>query len=481
MILIALAAVGLAWYAHRAREMARLQAVAEAERARVVALKKREIEQLYAQMAKNEEILRKADEQIARAREALDPSKQPVKPSIGAIPGQVMNIIRLLEEQAKQDPKRAANSHAEVAGKIRARVEKKRLEESSTLAGGATPMTRAILTLLIFVHASALAQDKPTPSDESIRRALVYLKDSQKADGGWDAGFGRATSVTSLAVMSFLAAGHVPGEPGPYREAIDRGIRYVLAHQKANGMLVANTSHGPMYCHGISSLMLAEVVGMTNDAALADQCRGALSRAIDLILKAQDVPSKRKRPAVRRRLAVSAVVDRQRPERLGLAGDGPPRGEVGRLRRARRRTSTGPSATSSGAPRRGAVSATSPAASPTTRGPAPASSPWRSAASTSPPEAVLGAEYLVKHPPRWGSQYFFYEVYYCPQALFQVGDQYFDAYYPKLVDILLDHQDKDGSWLSGDGNDRSGGRVYCTSMAVLALAVEYRYLPIYQR
>ena len=61
------------------------------------------------------------------------------------------------------------------------------------------------------------------------------------------------------------------------------------------------------------------------------------------------------------------------------------------------------------------------------------------------------------------------------------GDRYFSAYYPALVAILLDHQDKDGSWLSGNGNDRSGGRDDCTAMAVLALAVEYRYLPIYQR
>ncbi len=294
-----------------------------------------------------------------------------------------------------------------------------------------------MVLLVLAIVPRTEAQDKAlgsTPSDESIRRALVYLKESQKADGGWDAGFGRATSVTSLAVMSFLASGHVPGEPGPYRETIDRGIRYVLAHQKANGMLVANTSHGPMYCHGISTLMLAEVVGMTNDASLADQCRAALSRAVDLILKAQDVPSKRKDTRQRRRLAVSAVVDRQRPERLGLAGDGPPGGEVGRLRGARRRTSTGRSATSRSAPPKAAGSATSPAASRTTRGPAPASSPSEICGEHLTPEAVAGAEYLVKHPPRWGSQYFFYEVYYCPQALFQVGDQYFNAYYPKLVD-----------------------------------------------
>ena len=94
---------------------------------------------------------------------------------------------------------------------------------------------------------------------------------------------------------------------------------------------------------------------------------------------------------------------------------------------------------------------------------------------------VTRAEYLLKHDPRWSSEYFFYEVYYVPQAMFQVGDNYFRAYYPKLVTILLDRQGRDGSWLSDNGADRSGGRNYCTAMAVLALAVEHRYLPIYQR
>ena len=70
------------------------------------------------------------------------------------------------------------------------------------------------------------------------------------------------------------------------------------------------------------------------------------------------------------------------------------------------------------------------------------------------PEAIAGAEYLLKHPPQWSSDYFFYEVYYAPQAMFQVGDKYFRGYYPKLTKVLLDHQDKDGSWLSGGGNDR---------------------------
>src|SRR5262249_30086082 len=120
--------------------------------------------------------------------------------------------------------------------------------------------------------------------------ALEYLKSTQEADGSWKSGgFGKATSVTSLAVMAFLASGHVPGDPGPYRDCIERGVRYVLANQKPNGMLISNTSHGPMYCHGISTLMLAEVAGMTTDPALTVEVQTALARAIELIIKAQEV------------------------------------------------------------------------------------------------------------------------------------------------------------------------------------------------
>jgi hypothetical protein len=61
-------------------------------------------------------------------------------------------------------------------------------------------------------------------------------------------------------------------------------VRYVLEHQHADGMLVSNNRGGPMYCHGISTLMLAEVVGMIPDAALAERVQRALSRAVDVII-----------------------------------------------------------------------------------------------------------------------------------------------------------------------------------------------------
>ena len=68
--------------------------------------------------------------------------------------------------------------------------------------------------------------------------------------------------------MSYMAAGHLPGE-GPYGTQIERGIRWVLEHQEDNGMLVHKRSHGPMYSHGISTLMLAEALGMVDEADAA--------------------------------------------------------------------------------------------------------------------------------------------------------------------------------------------------------------------
>ena len=62
--------------------------------------------------------------------------------------------------------------------------------------------------------------------------------------------------------MAFLSAGNVPGE-GRYGDVIEKGIRNVLKAQKKNG-LIATEGGQEMYQHGISTLMLAEVAGMTD-------------------------------------------------------------------------------------------------------------------------------------------------------------------------------------------------------------------------
>jgi prenyltransferase/squalene oxidase-like repeat protein len=329
------------------------------------------------------------------------------------------------------------------------------------------------------VVAAAPAGRVAPASDGAIHRALEFLKKAQQPDGAWvSGGFGPATSVTSLAVMAFLASGHVPDEPGPYRESIEKGIQYVLAHQHKNGLLVSQSSHGPMYCHGISTLMLAEVAGMTTDTELGNRTQAALARAVKLILAAQAVAKNGDNAGGWRYQPTSNDSD------ISVTG-----WQLMALRAAKAAGCEVPAANIDRAvdylkrcavKQRGGF------------GYQPNGSPNNARTGTGvlaleicgehlTPEAVAGAEYLLKHPPKWSTPYFFYEVYYCPIAMFQMGDKYFLPYNAKLVAILLDHQQKDGSWLSDDGNDRTGGRNYCTAMAVLALTVEYCYLPIYQR
>jgi hypothetical protein len=333
---------------------------------------------------------------------------------------------------------------------------------------------------------NAFAQISPTEKiknaanpavDRAIRRALEHLKSTQKASGAWEAPFGEATSVTSLAVMAFLAAGHVPGEPGPYRVTVERGVKYVLNHQHADGLLVSHNHGGPMYCHGISTLMLAEVIGMVPDRELAERIQKALSRAVDVIVKAQEVKKGadhaggwRYQPnsndsdisvtgwqvmALRAAKSAGCAIDSARIDRA-----------VAYLKRCALK---------------GGGFAYQPRQGPSNPRTGVGMLALEICGSHLTAEAVAGSKYLREHPPVWGSGYFFYEAYYCSQAMFQIGEEASSAYQPKLVSILLEHQQQDGSWLSGDGNDQSAGRNYCTAMGVLSLAVEYGYLPIYQR
>ena len=65
--------------------------------------------------------------------------------------------------------------------------------------------------------------------------------------------------------------------------------------------------------------------------------------------------------------------------------------------------------------------------------------------------------------------------------MFKMGGDYADRTQTHLVDLLLPKQEGDGSWESPHGGERGIGRIYSTSLGVLALTIDYRYLPIYQR
>lgn len=74
-----------------------------------------------------------------------------------------------------------------------------------------------------------------------------------------------------------------------------------------------------------------------------------------------------------------------------------------------------------------------------------------------------------------------YSAYYCSQAMFQLGDEYWDPFYPPLARTLLANQRPEKSWDPESNRDGQFGNAYTTALVVLALTPPYQLLPIYQR
>jgi hypothetical protein len=313
--------------------------------------------------------------------------------------------------------------------------------------------------------------------DASITRALEYLAQAQLPSGSWRLdGYGEDTSGTSLAVMAFLAAGHIPNE-GPYGLHITRGIRWVCAHQEANGMLVHRRSHGPMYSHGISTLMLAEAVGMVGeeDAALV---RRALERGILLIVQAQAV-----KKDIRHAGGWRYQVD-SRDSDLSVTG-----WQVLSLRAAKDAGCDVPAECIDAA-----IAYVKRCSVRGNRGfgyePGHGQTPVLTGTGITclevcgeheAPETVGGADWLLNNPLRYDANYFYYGAYYTGVGMAKLGGQYAEKTRTQLRELLLTAQQADGSWMPRHGSEHGAGKVYATSLAVLALTVEYHYLPIYQR
>jgi Prenyltransferase and squalene oxidase repeat len=314
--------------------------------------------------------------------------------------------------------------------------------------------------------------------DASIERALSWLASEQRPSGAWRADdYGESTAATSLAVLAFLAAGHVPDE-GPYGRQLTKGVAWVLGQQQPNGLLVGqDSSHGPMYSHGITTLMLAEVSGMVHPDQ-ADDCRLALERGVRLIVDSQN----HKRPPQHQGgwryqpasddadLSVSAWqllalraskdigcdvpaenIDRAISyiKRLKVqhgGGFGYMAGHGATVTRA----GTGIVALEVCGDHRG-------------------------------PEVMAAARMILARPLTTQEHYFYYGVYYCTVGMYKVGGEEWITARPALYTTTLNLQNPSGYWTPENGSERRAGRVYATTLSVLALAIEYGYLPIYQR
>ena len=323
-------------------------------------------------------------------------------------------------------------------------------------------------------ESEALLKYKET-IDLSVDKALNYLATQQAENGSFPGQYGQTTAVAALAGMAFLSKGYTPGL-GPFGENINRSIDFVLSNEqvrdgKPSGYLL-HSAQGKMYAHCISTLFLSEVSGMV-DPERQGRIDEVLPRALSLILTAQRVPKDPRFKGGWRYEPQSRDAD------LSLTG-----WAIMALRSARLNGGPVP------------IEAIDDAVNFVVRCQPPGAKgekgfSYQPSQGGKPAMTGVGILCLMlcgRHDDkmlpragdfmltqnlnqRWGGSHFFYGIYYCSQASFQLGGKYWDKWATGMYENSLQHQQQSGSW----------GDPYKTAMTVLALTVSYRQLPVYQR
>lgn len=117
------------------------------------------------------------------------------------------------------------------------------------------------------------------PQVEAIyTRGLEYLAKSQNAEGAWNDQSGTEPAVVGLCVAAFLAHGEEP-TTGPYAKTIRKGVDYILRRQNSGNGYIGTT----MYNHAFATKALAECYGVVDNPKIAP----ALKKAVELLLSSQ--------------------------------------------------------------------------------------------------------------------------------------------------------------------------------------------------
>lgn len=307
--------------------------------------------------------------------------------------------------------------------------------------------------LMAFAQAG-LAQGtiELTPeAEQAISRALDHLARVQRPNGSW----GESTAETALAGLAFMVTGEVPGR-GKYARQTSRALEYVLNHVEENGLIIGRNRRSPMYHHGLATLYLTQAWGLTG----YERIRKKLKKAVELIVSTQSsrggwryFPGRDDQDIS---VTVMQVVALRAARNCGI--DVPERTierAIAYVRNlAHEQGGFGyQSSHDRGIARTGAGMFS-----------------LQVCGRYDDPRIAKALEYL-KSRGLFDSQWKYYGLYYISAALYQIGGRAWDKNYPVMRDHLVKTQRADGSW----------GENYKTAMAVLTLAIPYRYLPIYQR
>ena len=307
----------------------------------------------------------------------------------------------------------------------------------------------------------------------SVERGLHFLGSRQSASGSFSSRY--PVAVNALVGLAFLAAGHT-GQVGPYTAEFNLALNFLLESQKPSGYFSDGQSR--MYGHGFATLFLAELYGMAG--ARNDRVRDALKRAVRLIEKSQTRDGgwdyepllgslSRGNHEGDTSITVCQTMALRAARNLGLHVDA-------RIVRAARSFILNSQSTRNG----GFYYRLSPEAKAILGTGYPRSAAGvcvlLSLGDYDSPAVEKGFKYLQRNY-RGSSRFPFYADYYGTQAMFQAGGPMWREYFSYVRDKLVRAQGANGSWRGG----YEGVAEQSTAMALVALLIPYRYLPITER
>jgi hypothetical protein len=390
----------------------------------------------------------------------------------------------------------------EVTAAIRSMTGKRRASPpakwSSYLAGELARRLALACALCVTITAHAAPTDSPITrpfsgdkTDRALEQAIDFLIRQQNSQGGIsDRGNHNETAMTSLAILAMASVGHQPGDATPQGAAMAKALAFVLRDDRQDDKGYYGGRDGSrMYGHGIITLMLAEMIGHgvdeKQDKQILERCR----KGVELILSSQKVAKDQRnrggwryvpdsrdsdlsvtvwqvmalRAAHNAGLDVPATAISSAVEYLQESYYSEKRDKKGRPLDQKAGFAYQPGGRAGFATTAAGLLA------------------MQVCGQYEAPEVKGASEWLLASPPRWEERWLLYGTYYYAQGMHQRGGNYATAARQIIEDVLLPRQSKEGWWESSDGTERSSGRVYCTSLAVLSLSVKFHYLPIYQR
>ena len=329
---------------------------------------------------------------------------------------------------------------------------------------------------------AARANGGSTESEAAVERGLAWLALHQAVDGSWqfdlsgcrcdgacrDPGsLESSTASTAIALLPFLGAGstHLDGR---YQETVSRGIYYLVSRMQPTPR-GGDFCEGTLYGHGVTTLALAEALGMTKDEMLVPYVRDA----VRFIETAQDLHSGgwRYLPGQAGDTTVTAwqLAALKSAQLAGLEAPSP---TIDGVRRFLDRVQT-----LNGA----AYGYRSPSAKPCTSAIGLLCRMYTGWGAEQEPLS-RGLTTLAKPGPAPEA---IYQNFYLSQALLQFNHPVWPRWNMRNRDQLVAQQARAaheaGSWSFDDRDTAPGGRLAHTCLAILTLEVYYRLLPIYQQ